>query len=72
MVPLISNLKNLLFLQAGVLMVWKADAKGRLQQNPLHQHHIQEPLKIMLYRPVPPPDPNKYVKFCVNNDIYKS
>lgn len=44
--------------KAGVLMVWKADAKGRLQQNPLHQHHIQEPLKIMLYRPVPPPDPN--------------
>lgn len=42
-------------------MVWKADAKGRLQQNPLHQHHIQEPLKIMLYRPIPPPDPNKYV-----------
>ncbi|OWF41021.1 intraflagellar transport protein 140 homolog [Mizuhopecten yessoensis] len=43
--------------KAGVLMVWKSDGKGRLQQNPLHQHHVQEPLSKILYRPIPPPDP---------------
>ena len=44
--------------QSGVVMVWKADGKGRLQQNPLHQHHCQEPLTQILFRPLPPSDPS--------------
>ncbi|XP_052768007.1 intraflagellar transport protein 140 homolog [Mya arenaria] len=43
--------------KSGVVMVWKADSKGRLQQNPLHQHHCQEPLAQVIFKPVPPPDP---------------
>ncbi|ESO81986.1 hypothetical protein LOTGIDRAFT_223604 [Lottia gigantea] len=35
----------------GVLVVWKSDSKGRLQQHPFCQHHIQEPLTSILYRP---------------------
>jgi len=39
-------------------MVWKADSKGRLQQNPLHQHHVQEPLNKLICKPSPPADPS--------------
>ncbi|KAJ8319460.1 hypothetical protein KUTeg_004551 [Tegillarca granosa] len=49
---------NLFLDEAGVLMIWKADSKGRLQQNPLHQHHITEPLTRILFKPLPPADPN--------------
>ncbi|KAK3579473.1 hypothetical protein CHS0354_028282 [Potamilus streckersoni] len=44
--------------KSGVLMVWKADSKGRLQQNPIHQHHVQEPLTQVILRPIPLPDPS--------------
>ncbi|XP_050392806.2 intraflagellar transport protein 140 homolog [Patella vulgata] len=37
--------------KGGVLHVWKSDSKGRLQQNPMCQHHIQESLTAILYRP---------------------
>ncbi|XP_071106694.1 intraflagellar transport protein 140 homolog [Haliotis cracherodii] len=43
--------------KSGILIVWKVDTKGRLNPNPLCQHHIQEPLTHILARPAPPPDP---------------
>ncbi|XP_041362442.1 intraflagellar transport protein 140 homolog [Gigantopelta aegis] len=42
----------------GILIVWKSDSKGRLQQNPVCQHHIQEPLTDIVLKPPPPPDPS--------------
>jgi len=50
-----------LCVQSGVVMVWKADSKGRLQQSPQHQHHCQEPLSQIIFKPLPPPDPATYV-----------
>ncbi|XP_052071458.1 intraflagellar transport protein 140 homolog isoform X2 [Mytilus californianus] len=58
--------------KSGVVMVWKADSKGRLQQNPLHQHHVQEPLNKILCKPIPPQDPatdiSQLAKAAVSGD----
>ncbi|XP_060569057.1 intraflagellar transport protein 140 homolog [Ruditapes philippinarum] len=58
--------------KSGVVMVWKSDGKGRLQQNPLHQHHCQEPLSQIIFKPQPPPDPstdiNQLAKAAVRGD----
>lgn len=42
--------------KSGMLMVWRADSRGRLGQDPV-QHHLQEPLAQIVFRPPPPQDP---------------
>lgn len=44
---------------AGQVAIWKADSRGRLQQTPVCDHLLQEPLVEVALRPSPPVDPNK-------------
>ena len=44
-------------LQTGVLVVWKADTRGRLQQQPLSQQNLQEQLTEVVLKPQAPVDP---------------
>ncbi|KAK2190875.1 hypothetical protein NP493_66g06033 [Ridgeia piscesae] len=41
----------------GVLVVWKADTRGRLQQQPLSQQNLQEQLTEVVLKPQAPVDP---------------
>lgn len=41
----------------GMLIVWRSDSRGRLGPDPV-QHHIQEPLSQIVFRPPPPQDPS--------------
>ncbi|XP_076446737.1 intraflagellar transport protein 140 homolog [Babylonia areolata] len=42
---------------SGMLMVWRSDSRGRLGQEPV-QHHLQEPVEQIVFRPPPPQDPS--------------
>ncbi|KAK7111421.1 intraflagellar transport protein 140 homolog [Littorina saxatilis] len=42
---------------SGMLMVWRSDSRGRLGHEPV-QHHLQEPLEQIVFRPPPPQDPS--------------
>ena len=52
------------FWQSGMLMVWRSDSRGRLGQEPV-QHHLQEPVEQIVFRPPPPPDPSMYALLFV-------
>jgi hypothetical protein len=47
-------------LQSGMLIVWRSDSRGRLGHEPV-QHHLQEPLSQIVFRPPPPQDPSMCV-----------
>lgn len=40
----------------GILAVWKADQRGRLQQSPLYQHDASSPITACVFKPPPTPD----------------
>lgn len=40
--------------QAGVLAVWRVDARGKLQGSPLIKHEYGKPLTCCIFRPAPP------------------
>lgn len=40
--------------QAGVMAVWKVDARGKLQGSPLIKHDYSRPLTCCIFRPPPP------------------
>ena len=48
-------------LQAGVLVVWKADVRGRLQAVPISKHDLQEQLTDVVLKPASPIDPSTLV-----------
>lgn len=41
---------NNLFYKVGVVAVWKADQRGRLQQNPVYQHNLQSPVNRCVFK----------------------
>ncbi|KAK9953000.1 hypothetical protein ABG768_017026 [Culter alburnus] len=41
-------------LQAGVMAVWRLDARGKLQGSPLIKHDYSKPLTCCIFRPPPP------------------
>uniref|UniRef100_A0A673HQW8 Intraflagellar transport 140 homolog (Chlamydomonas) n=1 Tax=Sinocyclocheilus rhinocerous TaxID=307959 RepID=A0A673HQW8_9TELE len=40
--------------QAGVMAVWRVDARGKLQASPLIKHDYSKPLTCCIFRPPPP------------------
>ncbi|XP_067291267.1 intraflagellar transport protein 140 homolog isoform X2 [Pseudorasbora parva] len=40
--------------QAGVMAVWRVDARGKLQGSPLIKHDYSKPLTCCIFRPTPP------------------
>ena len=54
--------------QNGMIVLWKADSRGRLQQNPLLQHPLGEGVTEVLLRPPRPEDPEKCVSDCEFNE----
>ncbi|RXN07484.1 intraflagellar transport protein 140-like [Labeo rohita] len=40
--------------QAGVMVVWRVDARGKLQGSPLIKHDYSKPLTCCIFRPPPP------------------
>ncbi|RMX59262.1 hypothetical protein pdam_00005737 [Pocillopora damicornis] len=40
----------------GILAVWKADQRGRLQQSPLYQHDASSPITACVFKPPPTSD----------------
>ncbi|KAM7433446.1 hypothetical protein ABFA07_016329 [Porites harrisoni] len=42
--------------QAGILAIWKADQKGRLQQSPLYQHDASSQITACVFKPPPSPE----------------
>ncbi|KAL0156243.1 hypothetical protein M9458_047489, partial [Cirrhinus mrigala] len=40
--------------QAGVMVVWRLDARGKLQGSPLIKHDYSKPLTCCIFRPPPP------------------
>ena len=43
-------------MQAGILAIWKADQKGRLQQSPLYQHDASSAITACIFKPPPSPE----------------
>ena len=46
-------------LQLGLLILWKTDSRGRVQQTPLLQENLEEQIMQCVLRPPPPVDPAK-------------